>query len=132
MPDLRSSTALRQLADLGQDPVPPRWSWAVRTWEPGGRIRLPAPALAVLGHQRGVARTVHGVCRRTGLVLDATRTDGPGFVVGPDGRLLLPAWLRRTAERSLLVGAEAARSLVVVAPASVLDAIGDLLAAGRS
>ena len=44
MRDLRNSTALRQLADLGPDPGPSPWAWAVVRVDPKGRIVLPAEA----------------------------------------------------------------------------------------
>jgi hypothetical protein len=36
MPDTRISPALRQLADIGRDPDPPRWSWAIVRIEAAG------------------------------------------------------------------------------------------------
>lgn len=42
MRDLRTSTALHQLADLGPDPGLPRWAWAVVRLDPKGRVVLPA------------------------------------------------------------------------------------------
>ena len=50
------------------------------------------------------------------------------------GRVLLPAWLRRTAAAEPVVGFVAARrpdaSLVVVTPAGDLDELADALAEG--
>nr|MBA3764507.1 hypothetical protein [Actinomycetota bacterium] len=46
------------------------------------------------------------------------------------GRLMLPAWLRRGAERSLVIGSDVAASVLVLAPVSVLDSLGDLLIGG--
>ena len=53
MHDPRISTALRQLADLGDAPAPPGWSWAVVGLERIGRVRLPAPAIQVLALNAG-------------------------------------------------------------------------------
>jgi hypothetical protein len=127
MPDPRTSTALLQLTDLGREPAPSRWSWAVRTYEPGGRLRLPADALAAIGHRPGVSRDVHGRCQRVGLVIAGGLPVGARLTVDPWARLMLPAWLRRGAERSLLIGADLDASVLVVAPTSVLNAVGDLL-----
>lgn len=46
------------------------------------------------------------------------------------GRLYVPVWLRRSPVPWLLVGTRAAASIVVVAPASVLDGLGDRLLDG--
>ncbi len=75
MPDSRNSTALRQLTDLGHEPAPSRWSWATARYEPGGRVRLPAVALAAVGFLGGDCLDVWGVCNRVALVV---RPDGPG------------------------------------------------------
>ncbi len=131
MPDTRTSTALRQLSDLGREPEPSRWSWAVRNYEPGGRIRLPVGARTAIGHRRGERLVVHGLCQRVGLVIVADDDDGARLVIDPEGRLMLPAWLRRGAERSLLIGSDSDASTVLIAPVNVLDAVGELLI-GRS
>lgn len=44
------------------------------------------------------------------------------------GRLYVPVWLRRGHGTWLIVGTQAATSIVVVAPTSMLDALGDQLA----
>lgn len=126
MPDTRTSTALRQLSDLGRDPAPPRWSWAVRNYELGGRVRLPAVARTAIGHRRGERREVRGICQRVGLVITA-QGDGARLVVDPEGRLMVPAWLRRGTIRSLLIGSDPAAFTLLIAPVNVLDAVGDLL-----
>jgi hypothetical protein len=129
MHDPRISTALRQLADLGDDPAPPRWSWAIAALERIGRVRLPAPAIQALGVSTGGEVWVRS--SRLALVLEAK---GPGAKVAVDGRgrMFVPVWLRQAAEpaRQLLVGTPAAQGLVVVAAVGVLDGIGDLLAGG--
>jgi hypothetical protein len=75
MRDLRNSTALRQLVDLGHDPDPTRWAWAVARLDPAGRLLLAVEARAVLGIRLGQRTTVRGVCHRVTLVLAA---DGAG------------------------------------------------------
>ena len=131
MPDARTSSALRQLTDLGHPPTPSRWSWAVRTYEPGGRLRLPVDAQTVIGFRPGTALEVRGRCQRVGLVVAADHPGGACLTVDPWGRLMLPAWLRRGAERSLLIGADYDACVVVIAPASVVDPVGDLLTGGQ-
>jgi len=44
---------------------------------------------------------------------------------------MLPVWLRRGTNRSLLIGIDSAASTLLVAPVDVLDAVGGLLV-GRS
>ena len=126
MPDLRNSTALRQLSDLGHEPDPSEWAWAVVRLDPAGRIALPSDARVALG-ARGAARTdVRGVCHRTSLVLSA---DGAGAALTVDGRarLCLPAWRRRGPCAAMVVGTNRVTALVVVAPATALDGLGDVL-----
>lgn len=120
----RTSTALRQLDDLGHQ-TPDRWRWAVTKLQPIGRIALPPDARQALAWIPGDTVEVHGRFGRLALVL---RRDGAGVALAVDGRgrLYLPVWLRRT--DALLVGTRADRQLVVVAPVGVLDGIGDLLA----
>jgi hypothetical protein len=130
MPDPRTSTALRQLTALGREPAPSRWSWAVRTYEPGGRLRLPAEAQAAIGFRPGASFEVSGLCQRVGLVIALDHFGGASLTVDPWGRLMLPAWLRRGAERSLLIGSDVDGSMVVVAPTGVLDSVGELLTGG--
>jgi bifunctional DNA-binding transcriptional regulator/antitoxin component of YhaV-PrlF toxin-antitoxin module len=129
MHDARTSTALRQLADLGRDPDPPRWHWAIARVEATGRLVLPAEARSALGATSGQPSAVRGGCNRVALVL---RTDGAGAVIVVDrrGRLRLPVWLRRAAagSGSLLVGTRHARPMVVIASTGVLDGLGDTLA----
>jgi len=62
MNDPGTSTALRQLADLGDERGPSRWSWATARYEPGGRVRLPAAARAAVGCSPGQRLAVRGVC----------------------------------------------------------------------
>lgn len=127
MHDPRSSTALRQLADLDADPDPLRWAWAIARVEATGRIVLPAEARAALGARVGERLTVAGICNRVALVV---RTDGPGAPLSVDGRgrLRVPAWLRRGDVAAMLVGTHRAAATVMVAPATVLDGLGDVLA----
>jgi hypothetical protein len=128
MPDLRTSTALRQLGDLGSGPPEPKWRWAVVRVEPTSRVVLPAQARALLG----VAGAIHGSCNRVAFLLTP---DGPGAEVAIDGRgrVRLPAWLRAAAQAAdgVLVGTRSDPALVVVAPVGVLDPVGDLLAGNR-
>ena len=127
MPDLHNSTALRQLTDLGgHDPDPPDWVWAVARLELNGRLLLPVEARHALragarGHGDAIGR-----CHGAALVL---RSAGHGRPLAIDGRgrLYVPVWLRRSPLPCLLVGTHAAASVVVVAPASVLDGLGDQL-----
>jgi hypothetical protein len=42
MPDLRTSTALRQLADLSREPDPPGWAWASPDSNPAAACSCPA------------------------------------------------------------------------------------------
>jgi len=124
MHDPRISTALRQLVDLGGDePSRGRWSWAIVGLERIGRVRLPAPAIEVLGVSAGGE-----VWARSSRLALIVRTQGPGAAVAVDGRgrMFLPVWLRQAAgpARQLLVGTEAAQGLVVAA-VGVLDGIGD-------
>lgn len=130
MPDFRTSTALRQLADLGHEPASSRWSWATARYEPGGRVRLPAAALAAVGCSPGQRLTVWGVCNRVALVV---RPDGPGarIVIDAQARLPLPAWLRRGPDRSLLIGTDPTTAMFVIAPIHVLDGFGPLLTGSR-
>ena len=120
----RTSTALRQLDDLGHEPPPPRWRWAIAKLQLIGRIALPAEAGGALGWSPGAMVEVRGRLSRLALVL---RRDGTGatFRVDGRGRLYLPVWLRRT--DAVLVGTQQDRQLVVIAPVGVLDGIGDLL-----
>lgn len=120
----RTSTALRQLDDLGAEPPPRRWAWAVAKLQPIGRITLPAEAGGALGWSPGVTVEIRGRSSRLALVL---RRDGTGaaFRVDGRGRLYLPVWLRRT--DAVLVGTREDRPLVVIAAVGVLDGIGDLL-----
>lgn len=127
MPDPRNSSALRQLPDLDLDPDPPRWVWAVAHLDPAGRIGLPLEARMALGAQPDRRTEVRGICHRVALVL---RAGGTGAPLGVDsrGRLCVPAWLRREPVASLVVGTHHDAALVMVAPTTVLDALGDVLA----
>jgi hypothetical protein len=128
MPDLQTSTALRQLHDLGPSLRDARWRWAVARVEPTSRVVLRAEARAVLG----MARTAWGACNRVAFLL---RPDGPGAEVAIDGRgrVRLPAWLRAAAHATggVLVGSRPEPAVVVVAPTSVLDGVGALLVGER-
>ena len=126
MHDPRTSTALRQLTDLGADPDPSRWAWAIARVEGTGRIVLPTEARAALGAHAGERLAVAGVCNRVALVV---RPDGAGAPLTVDGRgrLRVPAWLRRVDATMLLIGTHAAAATVLVAPTHVLDGLGDVL-----
>ncbi|MGI8662239.1 MAG: hypothetical protein ACR2LQ_03395 [Acidimicrobiales bacterium] len=130
MPNLRNSTALRQLADLGHEPDPPVWDWAVTRLEPSGRILLSVSARAVLGALFDHRVDVWGRCRDATLVL-GKEASGRRLSIDGRGRLYVPMLLRRGPVPWLLVGANVADSIVVVAPISVLDGLGEQLAAGR-
>jgi hypothetical protein len=129
MHDPRISTALRQLADLDDEPVPSRWSWAIVGLERIGRVSLPAPAIQVLGVSTGGE-----VWARSGRLALVVRAEGPGAAVAVDGRgrMFVPVWLRQAAgpARQLLVGTKATPGVVVVVAVGVLDGIGDLLVGG--
>lgn len=126
MHDPRNSTALRQLADLGHEPDPPRWAWAVARLDPKGRLLLPAEARLALGVRPGERTVVRGVCHRVALVLSAEGARALMSVEGR-GRLVVPAWLRRGSASPMVVGTRSAPPMVVVAPTSVLDGLGDIL-----
>jgi hypothetical protein len=55
---------------------------------------------------------------------------GALLTIDPWGRIMLPTWVRRGAERSLLIGADLDASRLVIAPTSVLDSVGELLVGG--
>lgn len=126
MRDPRNSTALRQLADLGIDPEPPRWEWAIVRVDPKGRVVLPAEARLALGATPGGRSAVRGVCHRVALVLSP---DGAGAAMSVDarGRLRIPEWLRQGPPTSMVVGTRGGTPVVVVAWTTVLDGLGDLL-----
>lgn len=117
MTDPRASTALRHLP-LGDAP-PSRLAWSVHSPDPSGRLQLPAAAVELLGTGPAHARVLDGV-----LVL--REIDGPGRRIGIDrrGRLYVPVWLRRPA---LVVVADPAHSVVVIADVGVLDPVGERL-----
>lgn len=125
MHDPRTSTALRQLADLDLDPHLPVWDWAVVRLESCGRLRLPVEARAALG-AGALGGDLRGVCHRDVLGLSAARGGRPMPIDGR-GRLYVPAWLRQRSVPWLLIGANPADSTVVVAPTSVLDSLGNQL-----
>jgi hypothetical protein len=127
MPEPRIPTALHQLADLGRENLPSRWSWAIVGLERTGRIRLPAPAITALDVGAGGE-----VRMRSNRLVVVVRPDGPGAAATVDGRgrLFVPVWLRQATFEMpvVLVGTATDSGLVVVAPVGVLDGIGDLLA----
>lgn len=125
----RTSTALRQLADLGRDPDPSRWGWSIATPDPRGRLRPPTAALRAVGIERRQAVERRGIGHRVGLVV---RSDGAGTPLAVDrrGRLTLPTALRHLTERTLVIGADVDRALLVIAPTTALDGLGDLLTGG--
>ena len=126
MHDLRTSTALRQLADLDDGPNVPVWSWAVVALETSGRVRLPADACAVLSTRPGDSVEVRGVCRRDALVLRAAG-DGRLLMIDRRGRLYVPAWVRRGDVTSMIVGTHHVERVVVLATATAFDPIGEAL-----
>lgn len=123
---LRNRTALRQLTDVGHEPDPSRWVWAVARLEPCGRLFLPEVTRAALGAGGPIGGEVRGLCHRTALVLQA---DGAGrsMTIDGRGRVYVPVWLRRGSTSGLLVGTHLATSIVVVAPTAVLDELADRL-----
>jgi hypothetical protein len=126
MHDLRNSTALRQLSDLGLDPELSPWAWAIARLDPAGRFLLSVEARAVLAVRPGLQTRVRGVCHRVTLVL-ADGGAGAPMTVDGRGRLCVPAWLRRGPTSSVLVGTNHTTELVMVAPTTVLDGLGDVL-----
>ncbi len=127
MHDHRTSTALRQLTDLGGELDPPRWAWAVVRLDAKGRVLLSPDARSALGVRLGDRTEVVGRCHRVAMVL---QRDGGGAPMVVDGRghLRVPAWLRRGPGASMVVGTRYDAPVVVVAPATVLDGLGDVLA----
>lgn len=128
MSDSRTSTALRQLSGLGREPDPPGWVWAVVTPERTGRLGLPPAASAALGAGAGVAVRAAAVCHSDTLVV---RRAGAGRAVTVDGRgrMYLPVAMRSEGP-ALLVGAHQADEVVVIVSVTVLERLGDVLAAG--
>lgn len=124
--DSRTSTALCQLADLGRDPDPSRWGWSIATPDPEGRLRLSTAALRAVGIERGQAAERRGRCHRVGLVV---RSDGAGAPLPIDrrGRITLPTALRHPTQRAPVIGANSDNALLVIAPTTALDGLGDLL-----
>jgi len=98
MHDPRTSTALRQLTDLGQGADPPRWHWGIARLEATGRFVLPAEARTALGAIPGKSTPVRAAGSRVALVL---RTTGAGAALAVDGRgrLRLPVRPRRASDR---------------------------------
>ena len=80
----------------------------------------------------GVAGTVWGTCHRLAFLL---RPAGPGAEVAIDGRgrVRLPAWRRAVAHATggVLIGTRRSPAVVVVAPTSVFEGVGDLLVGDR-
>ena len=130
MHDPRTSSALRQLNDLGHDPDPPRWAWTIGRLEPTGRLVLPVEARRALGVRTNERTVVCGVCHRTALVLQVD-VSGAAFVVDGRGRMLVPAWLRKGTADAVVVGTRTEPPLVVIALTTTLDALGDLLSGER-
>ena len=126
MHDFRTSTALRQLADLGDDPDRSGWSWAVVTLERSGRLLLPVEARTALDARPGNSVDVSGVCHRDTLVA-RTNGDGRTMTIDRRGRLYVPAWLRRGDTSSLVVGTRHADRTVVIVATAIFDSIGDVL-----
>jgi hypothetical protein len=117
--------ALGRLRRLGAAAEPARWQHWVIEMERTGRVTLPAAARCVaegLTVLRATSRDDALVLRRDGLGAP-TQLDGRG-------RLLVPVWLRRAAERTRSVLVAARRpdaAVVVIAPTSVLDGAVDEL-----
>jgi len=128
MHDPRISTAMSQLADLARTEPSP-WAWAVAHVDPKGRVALPAEARLVLEVAQGRRTSVRGVCNRVALVV---RAEGPGAAVAVDarGRLAVPVWLRRPPPAPVVVGTQQDTAVVVIAPTTVLEGLGDLLVGG--
>lgn len=128
MHDSRTSTALRQLSGLGRAPDPPGWAWAVVTPEHTGRLGLPTAACAALGASVAAAMRVAGFCQGDALVLRRAGAGRP-MTVDRRGRVYLPAAMRHQ-DAALLVGAHRGNDVVVIVPVTVLERLGDVLAAG--
>lgn len=69
---------------------------------------------------------MRGICHRVALVLDAGSV-GAAFIIDSRGRILVPAWLRTRTAAAVVVGTRGDPALVVIAPTTALDALGDLL-----
>jgi hypothetical protein len=126
MSEPRASTARRQLAELEAVSDPPKWSWAIVTLEPSGRVRLPAVCLCGARRRTRRLRTrvgdlspglARGPCRRGWATVD---DDGRG-------RLYVPAWLRRGHDASLLVGTRYTDRVVVLVTPAFFDRVGNAL-----
>lgn len=87
---------------------------------------LPAGARLALGSPPGRQTSVRGFCHRVALVVSP---DGAGAAMTVDsrGRLVVPAWLRRGPSAAMVVGTRRDASVVVVAPTTVLDVLGEIL-----
>ncbi len=118
MHDPRTSTALRHVADLSAKPPPSRWSWAIARLDTKGRVRVPRDALDLLGPGPWALRW-----HRFAVVLQAGET---GRTPDGRGRLLLPMQLRQR-DATYVIGSDRQRQLVVIAPSSTLDGLGDVL-----
>jgi hypothetical protein len=126
MRDSRTSTALRELSGLGREPDPAGWAWAVVTPERTGRLGLLIAAREALGAVGTPVRAV-GICDGDALVLGRAGAGRP-VTVDLRGRLYLPVAMRD--DTALLVGAHRANEVVVIVAVTVLERLGDVLAAG--
>ena len=106
------------------------WRWIAASLEPSGRVLLRAEVRHALGATPGQATRVSGVACGEALVLRPAGADrGRAMTVDRRGRIYLPVWLRRYP--SFLIGIRTVGDpVVVVVPASVLDAMGDQIAEG--
>lgn len=129
-PDVWAQLPLPQMSDDDdEDRVEGtgRWSFAVVTLEPSGRLTLPAAARAAVDDRSSLRASTRGEV----VVL---RCDSPGRPVAVDGRgrLVVPRWLRDAAgpDGALLVGVRPGHDdgpVVLLAPTRLLAAAADVL-----
>ena len=125
MHNARTSTALRQLADLGATTSETPWRWSIVNLEPIGRIILPGHARQALTHSPGEP----GIRARAVRVAWLLNRGGAGTEAWVDGRgrVYLPAWLRSLCDHGVLVGTRSTDGVVVVGSTRLLDGFGDRL-----
>lgn len=123
-----TSTALRQLIDLGRQSEPSPWAWAIAQPDYAGRIHLPAAAKQALRIEPERSAELRGICHHNALVVQAI---GPGarFSVDRRGRLTLPASLGHSGA-AMLIGTDRDAAQLVITAVTVLDGLGERLARG--
>lgn len=96
----------------------------------GRTVPLPRHARTALAVPEGTTSELTARLHRAGLVLGAGPGVGVSVTIDRRGRLAVPAALRST--EILVIGTRTGDGLVVVAPGTVLDGLGDILAGDRS